>query len=177
MDGIVAHESIFTDYVSDDDTKKLTVASFLTKPDSVVWEVWRTEHSLPVDVVGILYLTRVRWGQEAVAHYVFFDGDLRGKTSIINEIIGWCFEDHPERNWKALNRLTVEIPDVWYALAKHAHFKLGFGGKFRHRIGNRTLEVEGIKRGAVLWRGEMRDVLILGLINDEWRNKTGRRSD
>jgi hypothetical protein len=153
-------ESVFTDYIKGDDTRKASVAKALTAPDTHTWEVWRLENSLPVDIVGIIYLTRIRHKQDAVAHYVFFDHDLLGKTPLILNMMEWLFEEGEV--WGPLQRLTLEIPDFAYALAMHAQKRLGFGGKYRHKIGNKTLHVEGVKEKALLWRGELRDVLILG---------------
>jgi hypothetical protein len=134
----------------------------------MVWEVWSTGES--VDLVGILYITDVVVGCDAKAHYAFFDNDLWGKTDLIQSIIDWLFEDHPE--WVALSRLTIEIPDFAFALAAHASKKLGFGGdnEYTARKKNgkksRTIPVEGVKRKSLLWRDMHRDVLVLGLLNE-----------
>lgn len=153
-------ESVFTDYIKGDQTRKASVAKALTAPDTHTWEVWKMHNGLPVDIVGIIYLTRIRYKQDAVAHYVFFDHDLMGKTPLMMTMIDWLFEEGEV--WGPLQRLTLEIPDFAYALAMHAQKRLGFGGKYRHKIGNKTLHVEGVKEKALMWRGELRDVLILG---------------
>lgn len=142
------------------------VANALLRPDTLVWEVWRHEGALP-DLVGIIRFSSVRRGEDAVAHYVFFDGDLRGKTGVMRSVIEWAFTDHEEQGWAALRRLTVEIPDFAFALARHASRKLGFGGPFRFKLpeGGPALQVEGVRPKGVRWRGERRDVLVLGLEN------------
>ena len=164
MRSMLRFETMFTDYQKEDETRLAAVATSLMKPDSLTWEVWRTEDGQVVDVVGILHLSDIRNGHDAVAHYVFFDGDLRGKTDLIAKVLDWTFTDH--KDWPALQRLTIEIPDFAFALARHAQKKLGFGGPFKHRIGGKTVQVEGVKRGALHWRGEPRDLLILWKMNE-----------
>lgn len=139
------------------------VAATLVKPDAFVWEVWKDGETL----AGIIRFANVRVGEDAISHYVFFDKDLRGKTAVMKSVIEWAFEDHPELNWHALRRLTVEIPDFAFALARHASQKLGFGGPFKWRMreGGPTLMVEGVKPEAVVWQGKRRDVLVMGLKN------------
>ena len=165
-------ETVFTDYVKGEEKRKESIARALTAPDSYVWEVWQQQGGLPVDIVGIIYLTKIRRGQDAVAHYVFFDRDLLGKTPLLQQILDWVFEDHD--GWDALQRVTLEIPDFAYSLAFHAQKKLEFGGKYRHKIGNKSIQVEGVKEKALLWRGKMRDVLILGKQNERINRSTGQ---
>lgn len=140
------------------------VSARLCDPRARVWEVWKKGPE--PDVVGILYLTDVIPGGDAKAHYVFWDTGLRDKTELIEQMIDWCFADHD--GWLALKRLTVEVPDYAFALARHAANKLGFGGQFKYFIPNRGkqfIPVEGIKRNVLPWRGEMHDMLILGRLN------------
>src|SRR5690606_28834417 len=118
------------------------VAQVLTDPDSRVWEVWRFNDS-GWEIVGILYLTDIKPGQDATAHYVFFDGRLADKTELLEGMIQWAFEDHPDVGWHGLTRLTVEVPDFASALAKHAYRRLGFSGDFRYVSGTLEIFVEG----------------------------------
>lgn len=143
------------------------VAQSLAAPNSRVWEVWNTEGDQP-SVVGVIYVTDIVPGEDATGHYVFFDNDLRGKTGVLKEVISWLFSDHEEIGWKALRRLTVEIPEFAYALARHAHRQLGFGGPFSYSLRPHTkpIGVEGVKRKRVPWRGTRKDLLILGLVNE-----------
>jgi len=164
MRSMLKFETMFTDYQKNEETKLQAIALSLTRPDSLTWEVWRAEDGKVVDVVGILHLAKIRNGHDGVAHYVFFDGDLRGKTALISKLLDWAFTDHED--WDALQRLTIEVPDYAFALARHAQKKLGFGGPFKHRIGGKTVEVEGVIQGALIWRGEPRDLLIMGKLND-----------
>jgi hypothetical protein len=162
---MVRFETMFTDYQKEDDTRKAAVAASLTKLDSFTWEVWELENQLPIDLVGILHLSQIVPGQDAVAHYVFFDGDLRSKTSLLQRVLDWVFVDHPEVGWSGLQRLTLHIPAYAHALARHAQKYLGFSGPFTYKTGGKTLKVEGVKRQAILWRGEPADLLLMGKLN------------
>lgn len=164
MRSMLRFETMFTDYQKEDETKMLAIASSFTSTDSLTWEVWKHEDGKVVDVVGIFHLSDIRTGHDAVAHYVFFDGDLRGKTDLTQKMLDWAFTDHED--WPALQRLTIEVPDFAFALARHAQKKLGFGGPFKHRIGGKSINVEGVKQGALIWRGEPRDLLLMGKLND-----------
>jgi hypothetical protein len=55
------------------------VIKSLLKPDTFVWEVWKDSEDGPV-LAGIMRFSDVRIGEDAKAHYSFFDSDLRGKT-------------------------------------------------------------------------------------------------
>ena len=153
------------------------IAQTLTASDSRVWEVWRTNDADP-EAVGVISFTDIQAGIDAKAHYIFFDQRLKDKTPIMQEIIAWAFADHED--WHALERLTIEIPKPFGALARHASRKLGFGGDFYYKIrdvtheGRRTpelLRVEGVKRGAVRWRGAPCDLLVLGLMREDAARK------
>jgi hypothetical protein len=142
------------------------VSAALLKPDAVVWEVWR-ENADGTACVGIIRFSEVRAGEDAKAHYVFFDGNLRGKTEVMKSVIAWAFGER--EGWLPLRRLSIEIPDYAFALARHASRKLGFSGPFRWKLpkGGLALQVEGVKRGAVTWRGQRHDLLMLGLVNPQ----------
>lgn len=166
---LCAFDNVFTDYSKACELKCFAcplclsrmahASSILAKPDSRVWEIWND-----TDCVGVVYLTDIVPGVDALAHYVFFDGRLRDKEDTVKAMIDWVFEDHPEAGWRGLRRLTLEIPDFAKALALHATRGLGFGGDFTYTNGKSRVSVEGVKRKAILWRGELRDILILGKV-------------
>jgi len=128
----------------------------------LTWEVWKTQEE--PELVGIIRLSDIRPGSDATGHYIFFDNDLRGKTEVIRRVIKWAFQDHDE-GWQALRRITITVPDFAFALVRHATRKLGFGGEFSYRLKGKVVPVEGVKRKAIMWRGDARDVLQLGLMN------------
>jgi len=127
----------------------------------LTWEVWKTEEE--PELVGIIRLSEIRPGEDALGHYIFFDHDLRGKTEVLKEMIDWCFSEH--EGWTPLRRLTIQVPDFAFALVRHATKKLGFGGEFTHSLKGKKVPVEGVKRKALLWRGSERDLLFLGILN------------
>lgn len=172
---LCAHESIFTDYERVCPTicrncelcaeRYLNVARMLAKTDTMSWEVWRFDDD--PQLAGAIYLTKVRWGCDATAHYCFFDGKLRDKTQLMNEVLDWCFADHEEMGWKRLQRVTIEVPLHAFALVRHAQRHLGFGGPYTFKHKGSEYQVEGVKRNAIMWRDEPEDVLVLGKLNSE----------
>lgn len=173
---VLRYESLFTDYARGCEDAcgecelcqaRMALASrVLGAADAWVWEVWDASEAV-ASLVGVIYLTNIVPGRDARAHYVFFDGRLKDKTELLQNLISWTFEDHPEIGWQALQRLTVEIPDFAGALARHATRRLGFGGDFTHKLGAATtIPVEGIRRGALTWRGLPRDLLLLGRVRE-----------
>jgi len=182
---IFTHETVFSDYqrgcgecgellieemCPKCQVQMALVARTLTDTNSKVWEVWEVGG----EVVGIIFFSDIIPGNDATGHYIFFDEKLSDKTEVLKEVMEWAFEDHVDEGWQALRRITIEIPDHASALVRHAHKRLGFGGPFRHVLSSRefqgketktTVRVEGIKENAVMWRGELRDLLILGLQN------------
>jgi hypothetical protein len=175
LESIIAHESFFTDYTKACDDAcgdcpqcqrtKLIVSAKIQNPSSLNWEVWSKdpETGQYLDFVGILRLSNVSPGCDATAHYFFFDGKLRDKTTLLEQWADWAFTD--KSNWKGLKRVTIEIPSHAFALARHAVKHLQFGGPFEYRHNNVTIPVEGIREQAVLWRGQWHDLLILGRLN------------
>ena len=130
----------------------------LSLAQGLTWEVWGDS-----EVVGIIRLSDIKPGLSAKGHYLFFDSQLNSKTEAIQAVIDWAFTEH--ENWEPLERISIEIPDFAFALARHAHKKLGFGGPFEHRLKGKKIPVEGVTQRGVFWRGMNRDLLQLGLIN------------
>ena len=128
------------------------LGSLLTHPSSFAWEVFSTD---PVDLAGILVLSRVDPGRDATAIFTFFDGKLRDKTEVLQSWFDWSFQ-----NFK-LNRITLEVPAYAFAALRHAS-KLGFEGPFEHE----GFAVEGIKRSALLRDNQPVDMVVLGLVNE-----------
>jgi hypothetical protein len=144
----------------------MSVSQMLSRRDALIWEVWRTDGADP-QLVGIVYLTEIEIGVDALAHYIFFDRELRDKTELLRSMLEWFFTPHAEVGWEPLRRVTVEIPDFAFALAKHAQRYLGFGGDFSLTLNAKTpLRVEGVKRSAFRWRGVDRNLLVMGCVNE-----------
>lgn len=140
----------------------MAVSRFLADRASLIWEVWAFTDE-DADVVGLVYLTDIEAGVDAKAHYVFFDRKLADKTELLENVRDWAFTDRP--GWKALKRITIELPDYAWSVASHANKYLGFGGDFEYEHKGRTISVEGVKRAAFRWRGVDRAVWIMGCVN------------
>lgn len=172
------YETIFTDYqracvpLCEDATtcpkcagRLIRISQILNDPAARSWEVWESDGN-STHIVGLVYLTDIIAGGDACAHFVFFDDGLKGKTHLLESMIDWCFEDHAEENWVALKRITVEVPDFAFALARYAVRKLGFGGPYTYKgVKGSAIPVEGVKKNAVPWHGTHRDMLLLGRVN------------
>lgn len=146
------------------------VASMLGRPDTLVWEVWKFGEE--PELTGVIYFTRIVPGADAIGHYIFFDETLGAdKTRLMRDVMDWVFQEHEDLGWEALNRLTVEVPDYAFILARHASEKLGFGGPFEyHPKGRDPIAVEGVKRDAVFWDGGWHDKMILGLQREDFHS-------
>ena len=95
--------------------RKVAVAHVLTAPDTYTWEVWRGQA-----LVGILVVSKVIPGLDALAHFAFFDRALFGRTRLIQRVIGTVFQQF------GLERLSVEVPEHLTALLDFTRRKLGF---------------------------------------------------
>ena len=61
-----------------------------------------------------------------------------------------------------MERLTLEIPEHYYALARHASRKLGFGGPFKYKTKGFSIPVEGVRKNAYHKDGTLWNTLLLG---------------
>jgi hypothetical protein len=97
------------------DERRVATASFLTNPEHLVWEVWRGG-----DLCGVLTLSRITKGLDALAHLAFFDRQLIGRHKLVLTMIEWAFRE------LGLRRLSVEIPEHFPPLISFCRRKLGF---------------------------------------------------
>lgn len=138
----------------------VNIARVLGRDDAIAFEVWNTDE---MDLRGTIYFTDVRHS-DATGHFIFFDRSLGSdKVKLMQNVIDWAFSDHD--GWSAKQRLTVEIPEYAFTLARFVYKKLGFGGPFKHELGGKEIEIEGLKRYATKYQDEPSDVMILGLVN------------
>lgn len=159
--------------------RKTAVACWLTDPNNFFWEVWHKGA-----LVGILGVTRVIPGLDALAHLAFFDRTLLGRRQLVLTMCGWCFRE------LRLQRLTVEIPEHLEPLVRFVRAKLGF------RYEGETLASEhpevralterringparwvakfGARREHAHWDGTAwRDLVTLRLLREEYETLTG----
>ena len=99
----------------DELSRKIAVAAWLTDANHLFFEVWHNR-----TIVGILGLTRVVPGLDALAHFAFFDRQLLGRRKLVLSMMGWAFRE------LRLRRLSVEIPEHLEPLVRFARAKLGF---------------------------------------------------
>lgn len=117
---------------------------------------WKTENLFYVidDFVGMLSLTNIYHPHDALMHFTFWDGRLRGRENIIKEMMTYVI------NTYEFNRLSAEIPA--YVSKSTLQF-------VSNRIG---LTLEGKKRSAqVSPNGNLVDVLLYGVTKkdiEEW---------
>ena len=100
------------------------------------------------DFVGVLYLTEIDPGVDALAHYTFFNGRHRGRTQMTKDLLRYVFDKY------GFVRLTVHLP----LYASPVAFKFVESLGFQH---------EGRKRKATLYKGCWFDVNIFGLLREE----------
>ena len=142
---------------------RIVAATVLTNPEHKIMEVWRGG-----DLVGLLLLTDISLGVDALCHFVFFDKSLVGKRGLILNWLDQCFEEFQ------LQRITLEVPETVEVLASFARRKLGFKyeGEDRDPALKHQDAVHHAKQGSRKERahyvnGEWRDVLRLRLLRDE----------
>lgn len=173
MRSICANEAIFSDYTRacdeqcfecEDCTRALATASrILSNPAATIFEVWDSENELARTPTGVVVLLPISV-QEMHAHFCFFDGRLKNKRALLEQLVDWAFAERED--WLPPRRITIEVPDYAYALARFGNRYLGFGGTFTHRLNGNVIAVEGVRKSAVRWRGVDRDVLVLGRVRD-----------
>lgn len=172
----VAHSAFFSDYVGSCQCGSLcaleapgclerayAIITDLSASDSLTWEVWAQDaQAADVALVGILRLTQIRSGDDANAHFYFFDAKgMKHKMPILRAWREWVFAD--SAGWRGLHRVTIEVPAYAKALGKIA-VRLGAGGPHKHPNG---LRCEGWRRDAIMWKGSRYDRLIMGVLKTE----------
>ena len=127
LDRMVEHEQHWTDFQKDPTTRRILASQFLAdslaKPDTVAYEVWKLSETEGPQVVGILGFTNINPQTSAQFHPVFFDGKLRnafGKRQLLLRALDWAFETYD------LHRISIEVPEVFFALISFARKELGF---------------------------------------------------
>lgn len=140
-----------------------------TQPEYGIFEVWRGG-----TLVGILTLHGIIPGIEAVLHFVFFDGNLIGKRTLLKQFIRTCFRDYGFR------RLLMQVPEPVETLIRIAR-KLGFrcegetalaGHPALERLGmdhpERWVARQGSRKQAAHWYGgQWVDLIQLRLLASE----------
>lgn len=108
------------------------------EPTGLFWEV---------DDVGILYLTDIRPGYEALAHFSFWDRRYRGREELLRAMIRYNFD------LLKLHRMSCEVPLFASALMGFAE-RMGF-------------VKEGRKRKTTWYKGQWFDSNLYSMLSDE----------
>ena len=99
------------------------------------------------DFTGVFYMTNIN-RTEALVHFTFFDGRLKGREELTKEMLKYAF------NHFGFLRLNAEV----------ALFAKEFTFNFVERVG---FIKEGRKRKAIMYKGELFDVALYGLLREE----------
>lgn len=98
--------------------------------------------------IGIYYMTHIIPERDALVHFTFFDGKLKGRENITKSLIQYVFQKYN------FNRLSSEIG--CYADSRVIDFVKRIGFK-----------IEGRKRKALLYKGEWFDSLQVGILAED----------
>lgn len=121
--------------------------------------LWQTNNLFFVvdDFVGIIAVTNIYHPEDALIHFTFFDGRLKGRETLLQEMIRYGFDVY------GFHRLTAEIPCyASSAVLKFVSDKL-------------QLVLEGRRRKSVVWKGERFDVLLYGVIPEDIKKWDSQR--
>jgi hypothetical protein len=123
-----------------------------------------TDHLIWVvdDFRGIIALTNISYPDDALMHFTFFDGRLRGRAPLLREMIQYVFREFD------LYRLSAEIPTYVTSKTKSGSGLLKF---ISHEVG---LKLEGRKEKAVQYTGkdgttDRFDVLLYGITSEDMK--------
>jgi hypothetical protein len=100
------------------------------------------------DWTGAYYLTDIRPGYDALVHFAFFDGRLKGRQELTREMLRYVMINYKFHRLSALMPLYVK----------------GATLRFANEIGMRP---EGRIKKCIRYRGEWFDALIYGILEEE----------
>lgn len=146
------YKTLFTREIKDDFKAFLDIFVAQDLAGNLVGKglLWRVDGPTD-DMVGVFYLTNIEPEDDALAHFTFFDGRIRGRDDLTKQMIQYVFAKYHFR------RLTTHAPA--YVIPGTIHFieRLGF-------------KREGKKRAAAFYNGEWFDMNLYGILADEVAN-------
>lgn len=190
LDRLVEHESEWSDFHADPDTRRVLASSiiaetFVAQPRRVILEVWQLD--VEPSLVGLLGFSEINPKVNADFHPVFFDGKLRnafGKRELLLRALDWAFHE-----W-GLHRVSISLPETAFAMVDFARKKLGFRFEGENRIvkqrrvvehghikshrwlpvtpSAREAELGSRRHQALLKNGQWHDLLLLSVTRDEF---------
>ena len=143
-DRLKEFKTVFNSYVANniDDFIKLFVSGEGqddVRATGLIWEV---------DDVGILYLTEIAIGHDALAHFNFWDRRFKGREKLLRGMIRYVMDEFD------LHRVTVEVGMFAAPWLPSAVERVGFVR-------------EGRKREAIKYDGEWFDCLVYSMLKSE----------
>jgi RimJ/RimL family protein N-acetyltransferase len=105
------------------------------------------------DMEGVFYLTDIG-DFDALVHYSFFNGRHKGRLDLVKGMLKHIFDTYH------FSRLTAEIPCYATPQAKNFCQSLGF-------------TYEGKRRKSAMYKGEMFDTNLYGLLKEEFKYNQG----
>jgi len=99
LDEFEAHPAFVSVPASREERRRIG-AMVLTNPENRVWGVWRGG-----ELLGVLVLTRVLEGLDALLHFMFLDQNLVGKRTLLTHFLAYCFTVLKFR------RISAEVPE------------------------------------------------------------------
>lgn len=136
------HQVLFSDYT---EGKFMPFFVVLMDPRGVWMEI--VKKSEPERPIGVVYITAVKPGHEADGHFAFWDSGGRGREPLILYVAEWVMDRYN------LHRLNAAVPAYQHGVIR-----------FIERVG---FTKEGVKREAVLYKGERGPLVTFGILRDE----------
>jgi RimJ/RimL family protein N-acetyltransferase len=176
LDEFEAHPA-FVSVPSSQAQRREIGAQLLTNPTNRIWGVWRSG-----ELLGVVVLTRVIEGLDALLHFMFLDQNLVGKRTLLTHFLGYCFSTLKYR------RLSAEVPEDADKLLRF-YRTLGFrfegegkaagaypvasaspsAGGTRVQRPATTIAKLGSRMDSMYWREDRWiDVIRLRLLREEW---------
>lgn len=135
------HDTLFSDYTRGKVEPYLDV---LFHPGAVIAEIYNLSKGTPH---GVLMMTRVIPGFDALAHFTVWDSKVRGKEMLFLQMMRYWMREFN------LHRLSAEIPGHMTGVIRFAR-RLGF-------------VEEGIRREGNLHKGAWMDMTMFGILQSE----------
>ena len=136
------HDVLFSDYTAG---KFVPFFVVLMDPRAVWMEIVKA--SEPDKPIGVAYITSVKPGHEADGHFAFWDSGGRGREPVVLYIAEWVMDRYD------LHRLNAATPAYQHGVIR-----------FIQRVG---FVKEGVKREAVLYKGQRGPLVTFGILKDE----------
>jgi RimJ/RimL family protein N-acetyltransferase len=99
-------------------------------------------------MVGVFYMTDIQPGNDALVHFTFFDGRIKGRDVLAKQMLKYVVSKY------GFHRLTAQCPMFVVPAALHFIERIGF-------------KKEGRKRKSSFFNGEWFDTIHFGILAEE----------